>query len=48
MIYNITLIKVGSKRRITNLIDANESLLGYEVRVLENYVTPKIPKEYKK
>ena len=48
VISNITSNKVGSKKRITNLIDTNESLLGYEVRVLENRVTPRIPKEYKK
>ena len=48
IINNIILNKVGSKKQITNLIDTNESLLGYKVRVLENRVTPKIPKEYKK
>ena len=48
VISNITSNKVGSKKRITNLIDTNESLLGYKVRVLENRVTPRIPKEDKK
>ena len=48
IINNIILNKVGSKKKITNLIDTNESLLGYKVRVLENYATPKIPKEYKR
>ena len=48
IINNIILNKVGFKKQITNLIDTNESLLGHEVRVLENRVTPKIPKEYKR
>ena len=48
MINNIILNKVGSKKQITNLIDTDESLLGHEVRVLENRATPKIPKEYKR
>ena len=47
VISNITLNKVGSKKRIANLINTNESLLGYKVRVLENRATPRIPKEYK-
>ena len=48
IINNMISNKVGSKKQITNLIDTNKSLLDYEVRVLENYVTPRIPKEYKK
>ena len=48
VISNITSNKVGSKKRITNLTNTNESLLGHEVRVLENRATPRIPKEYKK
>ena len=48
IINNIILNKVGSKKQITNLTNTNESLLGHEVRVLENRATPRIPKEYKK
>ena len=47
MINNIISNKVGSKKQITNLTNTNESLLGYEVRVLENYATSRISKEYK-
>ena len=48
VISNITLNKVGSKKRIADLTNTNESLLGYKVRVLEYYATSRISKEYKK
>ena len=47
VISNITSNKIGSKKRIADLIDTNRILLGYKVRVLENRVTSRIPKEYK-
>ena len=47
VISNITSNKVGSKKRITNLINTNESLLSYKVRVLEKRATLRISKEYK-
>ena len=48
MINNIISNKVEYKKQITNLVDTNRRLLDYEARVLENRVTPRIPKEYKK